>query len=226
MNRPRRLPRSDGVGAVGSALVHGAAAVFLFAGATHQAPAPPVYRVQLVAAPEPVEGERKAPDAVQRPADAPVPLAKGKTPKNTAAHAAPPPIAAAAAHEAAPRTTAPVAPLPGEAPSTGRDRLTVSTEGMDFPFPEYLQNVVTQLAQRWERPFDGSALDAEVSFMIHRDGSVTGVNFVRRSGSFAYDLEAQGAIEAAGRVKAFGALPNGWDSDILFVRFCFCADRR
>ncbi|HUL03851.1 MAG TPA: TonB C-terminal domain-containing protein [Gemmatimonadales bacterium] len=227
MKRSPRLPRSDGVGVVGSVLVHGMATVFLFGGATRQTPSPPVYRVELVAAPEPVPGERKAPDAVQRPADAAVPVAKPKpTPKSTVAHAAPPPVADATPREAAPRTTAPVAPLAGEAPSTGRDRLTVSTEGMDFPFPEYLQNVVTQMGQRWERPYDGSALDAEVSFMIHRDGSVTGLQFVRRSGSFAYDLEAQGAVEAASRVKAFGPLPDGWDSDVLFVRFCFCAERR
>jgi len=227
MKRARRLPRNDGVGVVGSALVHGIATVFLFAGATQAPPAPPVYRVQLVAAPEPVEGERKAPDAVQRPAEAPAPMVKPKpTPKNTAAHAAPPPVADATPREAAPRTTAPVKPLPGEAPSTGRDQLTVSTEGLDFPYPEYLQNIMTQMAQRWERPYDGRALDAEVSFLIHRDGSVTGVRFEKRSGSFAFDLEAQGAVEQASRVKAFGPLPAGWTSDILFVRFCFCAERR
>jgi len=226
MRQRHRQPGGPGVGVMGSALVHGIAAVFLLSGATRR-PAPPVYRVHLVAAPEPVPGERKAPDVVQRPAETPAPVAQSKPePKNTAARVAPPPVADATPREAAPRTTAPAAPLPGETPSTGRDRLTVSTEGLDFPFPEYLQNVVTQMAERWQRPYDARPLDAEISFMIHRDGSVTDLQFVKRSGSFAYDLEAEGAVEAAGRFKAFGPLPEGWQADVLFVRFCFCAERR
>lgn len=227
MRRRRQLAGSAGVGVAGSVLVHGIAMLFLFSsgGAAHLAP--PVYRVQLVAAPEPEPGARRAPDVVQRPAaEITAPAAKPKPqPQNTAAHAAPPPVADATPREAAPRTTAAAAPLRGETPSTGRDRLTVNTAGLEFPFPEYLQNVVTQMAQRWQRPLDARPLDAEVSFMIHRDGSVTGLQFVKRSGSFEFDLEAQGAVEAASRFKAFGPLPGGWDSDILFVRFCFCAER-
>jgi hypothetical protein len=30
-----------------------------------------------------------------------------------------------------------------------------------------------------------------------------------------------GAVEEASRIKAFGALPDGWQSDVLFVRFYF-----
>jgi len=39
-------------------------------------------------------------------------------------------------------------------------------------------------------------------------------------------LEAQGAIEEAGRTRAFGSLPDGWTSDILFVRFYFSGKRQ
>ena len=59
--------------------------------------------------------------------------------------------------EAAPRTTPKVAPLPGETPSTGSDVATVSTEGVEFPFPEYLQNVVTQIRRRWQQPYGSHA---------------------------------------------------------------------
>jgi hypothetical protein len=62
--------------------------------------------------------------------------------------------------------------------------------------------------------------------MVHRDGSVTDLQFVRRSGDFSFDLEAQGVIEEAGRNKAFGALPDGWVSDVLFVRFYFSGKRQ
>jgi hypothetical protein len=44
---------------------------------------------------------------------------------------------------------------------------------------------------------------------------------VTRSGSFAFDLDAQGAVEAAGNARAFGPLPDGWEADVLPVSFYF-----
>lgn len=217
-----------GVGLAGTVAVHALAGVFLIAGAAaaHRT-APPTYRVHLVAAPEPNEEERKAPAAVDRPAEEkPAPAPKAPSPKSTVSKAAPPPVADNTKREAAPRTTPPVAPLPGETPSTGSDIATVSTEGVQFPFPEYLQNIVAQVLRRWQRPLQSTPLEAEVSFFVHRDGSVTGLQFVRRSGNFEFDLEAQGAIEEAGRFRVFGALPDGWNSDVLFVRFYFSGRRQ
>jgi len=92
--------------------------------------------------------------------------------------------------------------------------------GLAFPFPEYLQNIERQVLRRWQRP-GRSSLEAEVSFFVQRDGSVTDLQFIRRSGNFAFDLEAQGAVEETGRFRAFGALPDGWTADVLFVRFYF-----
>ncbi len=123
--------------------------------------------------------------------------------------------------EAAPRTTPKVPPLPGETPSTGSDVATVSTEGIEFPYPEYLQNVVTQVRRRWQQPYGATPPDMEVSFLIRRDGSITDLEFVKRSGNFEFDLEAQGAVEEAGKQKVFGPLPTGWQPDVLFVRFFF-----
>ncbi len=216
------------VGIAGTVAVHALAAVFFLATAAeaHRA-VPPTYRVHLVAAPEPAPDERKAPAAVDRPAEAkPAPAAKAPSPKSTVAKAAPPPVADNTKREAAPRTTPKVAPLPGETPSTGSDVATVSTEGVEFPFPEYLQNIVAQVLRRWQRPLDNSPLESEVSFFVHRDGSVSGLQFVRRSGNFAFDLEAQGAVEEAGRFKVFGPLPAGWKADVLFVRFYFSGRRQ
>jgi len=221
--RRARLPASPAIGFVGTAMIHGLALVFVFGRGTHARAAPPVYQVHLLAAPAPDEETRRAPLIVSRPADdKAVPLIKkAKTPENTVAHAAPPPAPNAERHEAAPRSTPQVTPLPGERPSTGSDAATVSTEGAEFPYPEYLQNAVTQILSRWQRPFENTALDAEVSFLVHRDGSITDLQFVKRSGNFAFDLEAEGAVEAAGRSRAFGALPTGWKADVLFVRFYF-----
>jgi periplasmic protein TonB len=228
-----RRGRSDGadlsVGLVGTIGVHTLAGLLLVTGAAAaRRPAPPTYQVHLVAAPEPSPEARPAPAAVERPAaEPPAPAPKAKPgPKSTASKAAPPPVTDNTKREAAPRTTPQAAPLPGETPSTGSDVATVSTEGQEFPFPEYLQNIVAQVLRRWQRPLQNMPLEAEVSFFVHRDGSVTDLQFVRRSGNFAFDLEAQGAIEEAGRFKAFGALPDGWKSDVLFLRFYFSPRRQ
>jgi len=210
-------------------VVHGLAGIFLVATAadTHRS-VPPTYKVHLVAAPEPTEEQRKAPEAVERPAEQKTMPAPAKKPplKSTASEAAPPKTPDNTQREAAPRTTPKAAPLPGETPSTGSDVATVSTEGVEFPFPEYLQNIVAQILRRWKRPLQSTPLEAEVSFFVHRDGSVTGLQFIKYSRNFEFDLEAQGAVEEAGRLKAFGALPDGWSADVLFVRFYFSGKRQ
>jgi len=227
----RRAPANTGLGLAGTIAVHGLAVFFVFAAAAEpRKPAPPVYKVHLVAAPLPAEEAKKAPEAVERPAEekrAPPPVpSKQPPPKSTVSKAAPPKAPDNVPREAAPRTTPKTAPLPGEAPSTGSDVATVSTEGVAFPFPEYLQNIVAQVLRRWQRPLQSTPLEAEVSFFIHRDGSVSDLQFIKRSGNFTFDLEAQGAIEEAGRFGAFGPLPDGWPADILFVRFYFSGKRQ
>jgi outer membrane biosynthesis protein TonB len=227
VTRHERVVTNVPLGLVGTIVVHGVALTLFLASATGARSAPPTYRVHLVAAPDLTPDQRPAPPAVQReaaPKEPPAPTAK-PAPKNTVSPAAPPPVADSKKREAAPRTN-PVTRLPGEAPSTGSDVATVSTEGVEFPFPEYLQNIVSQVLRRWQRPLDNTPLEAEVGFMVHRDGSVTDLQFVKRSGNFAFDLEAQGAIEEAGRFKTFGTLPDGWVPDVLFVRFYFSGQRQ
>lgn len=211
----------------GTVLVHGAAMALLYATAADaRAPMPPAYRVRLVAAPEPTPEARPAPESVDRPAAPPVAPATRPAPRNTASRTPPPPVSDDRPREAAPRTTPRTAPLPGERPSTGNDVATVSTEGVEFPFPEYLEHIVSEVLRRWQRPLQSTPLEAEVAFFVHRDGSVTGLRFIRRSGNFAFDLEAQGALEEAGRYRAFGELPSGWAADVLFVRFYFSGQRQ
>ncbi len=229
MRYRRRTSANVGLGLVGTLLVHGLAGMFLFAAAADaRKPMPPTYKVRLIAAPAPTDEERKAPAAVERPAEQKAaPLATAKPPpKSTVSKAAPPKTADTTKREAAPRTTSKTAPLPGETPSTGNDVASVSTEGVEFPFPEYLQNIVGQVLRRWPRPLQSTPLEAEVSFLVHRDGSVSDLQFIKRSGNFTFDLEAQGAVEEVGRFKAFGPLPEGWTADVLFVRFYFSGKRQ
>jgi len=78
---------------------------------------------------------------------------------------------------------------------------------------------VRQIALNFNPRGNVGALRAEVFFMIRRDGTVTGFKFLTRSGMLAFDLEAQGAVESAAR--AFGALPAGFNDDVLPVIFSF-----
>ncbi|MGK2960594.1 MAG: TonB C-terminal domain-containing protein, partial [Gemmatimonadaceae bacterium] len=113
------------------------------------------------------------------------------------------------------------APRAGGGPigGPGTDVATVQTEGIDFPFPGYLINIVRQIALRFNPNDTGSGLRAEVRFVIRRDGSVIGIGFITRSGNYSFDLEAQGAVEAA--ASQFGALPEGFRDDALPVVFSF-----
>lgn len=189
---------------------------------------PPIYRVNIVAAPpgpraigtvqpEPPEPQPVTPPAVTPPAATPPREAAVPTAKVT------PQQAARSTPVEKRETPAPSTPAPraggGPIGGTGTDVATVQTEGIDFPFPGYLNNIVRQIALRFNPADASTGRRAEVRFVIRRDGSVIGIGFVTRSGSYAFDLEAQGAIEAAAR--EFGPLPEGFRDDALPVVFSF-----
>jgi protein TonB len=239
LHNPHQKQPGKLAGLVGTVVVHAAAALFLLAAVRPTRASPPSYAVDLVAAPAPTTRQRLAREALptpppeEKPAPAPpkpappqkekpAPVApKPPKPAKTAPAPAPKPPPTEAEREPSPQTAAPVAPAPGETPSTGTDVATIKTPGLAFPFPEYLRNIVTQVYQRWDRGSAKQSNFAEISFLILRDGSVRDIRFVTRSGSFAFDLDAQGAIEAAGNSQAFGQLPDGWEADVLPVSFYF-----
>jgi protein TonB len=115
------------------------------------------------------------------------------------------------------------APKAGGGPTGGKgtDVATVRSDGIEFPFPGYLNNIVRQIAIKFKPRNPAARLKADVRFLIHRDGSVSDIQFVRRSGNFSFDLEAQGAVEAAASALAFGPLPEGFPDDALPVVFSF-----
>lgn len=223
MRGGRRERAGIAAGLTGTVVVHAATVAILWGTARPADAGPPVYAVELVAAPAPPPDARPAPEATPRPTPQPAAPAKPdpKPPKPTPAAPKPPPSQAAAVTEPRPRSTPPAQPAPGEAPSTGNDAVSVSTPGLTFAYPEYLRNIVEAVYRRWERPLGNAALRAEVSFLILRDGSVREIRLTRPSGSFSFDLSAQGAIEAAGAADAFGELPDGYPADVLPVSFYF-----
>lgn len=223
--RLRRARRQEGgsVAFVGTLLLHVAVGGVLTSGAGSPRTIAPVYRVELVAAPAPRPEERRAPEVMQRPAETTPAVPTARRPRRPTVSPEKPPEEAQpeVEREPAPRTTPTEAPAPGVEPSTGTDPGTVRVEGIPFPYPEYLRNIVAEVYRRWHRPIGEGALQAEILFFVHRDGSISNLQFIKRSGSFAFDLEAEGAIEAAGNAKAFGPLPGGYAADVLPVSFFF-----
>jgi len=231
-------PRSLRVPLALSALLHaGLIAGLLLMRPDEPPPRPPTYQVNLVAAPP---GPRAA-GVVTPPTPEPTPEPKpeAKTPPRPVTERPPEPTAptkrTAPVTRTPPKRSTPTpaqstktppkveaAPKAGGGPEGGRgaDVANVRTEGIVFPFPGYLENIVRQITLRFQPP-RGSVLRAEVTFLIQRDGSVTNVRFVQSSGNYSFDVEARGAVEKAARDRAFGPLPAGFSDDVLPVIFSF-----
>jgi periplasmic protein TonB len=211
-------------------------ALFLLARGAPSVVLPPTYKVSLVAAPP---GPRQigvvqpAPVATPTPPATPVPPPVSRAmpdpsrmkPLGTKALAKPvkaPKVATPSPAPAAAQAKAAPAPAAGGGPQGGRgaDVANVQVAGTNFPYPEYLQNVVRQIAIRFKPP-SGRELQAVVAFLIRRDGSVTGIRLTTRSGVYAFDTEAMGAVDAAAGARAFGPLPQGFADDVLPVIFSF-----
>lgn len=253
------MRRGSGSGVAGpftlSAILHAAVATILFVGLKGNKPValPPMYRVNIVAAPpgeraigEVRSGQATPSPAVTQPTATQSSIRETPVPKQSSTKAA-----AARTGPAASATTKPATPTEGkvarspkvsaptnakvnsqpktEAPKAGggptggkgTDVATVRSEGIEFPFPGYLNNIVRQIAIRFKPRNPAARLKAEVRFLIHRDGSVSDITFIRRSGNFGFDLEAQGAVDAASTALAFGPLPAGFPDDVLPVVFSF-----
>jgi outer membrane biosynthesis protein TonB len=168
---------------------------------------------QTVQPPRPVEQPRPQPIQPQRQ---PPP-----TPRPTPPVATPPPTPPARTPPADP--TPPAATARGNNPrpvEVAGDGVNVQQDGLDFPFPEYLQNIILQVNRHFR--WTGSPnLESRVHFFIRRDGSVGSINVMTRSGNFQFDVEAMRAVEQAGGRGAFGPLPAGWQQDVLWISFKF-----
>lgn len=210
-------------------------------------PLPPVYQVHIVAAPAgaPVPGTPVPGTTVQagRPPKAdrvPQPTtpvhspavtspSQPRTTKGTAAKSrgvpAPAPLPAGARQVRSPTAAhTEVAPRPAGGSLTGgngNDVASVDTPGIEFDFPAYTNNIVSQLVRRFG-PMQGT-LSATVRFVIRRDGSVDleSIRIANPSRNYDFDQRAVGAVESAATARAFGPLPTGFREDILAVTFRF-----
>lgn len=229
-------------GVAASAVLHVlAASLFFLVRAAPPVAMPPTYRVNLVAAPP---GPRAVGEVQPTPKVATPPVAeKAAAPKPAPAPVAretPDPSRMKALNDrkavakkvpkvATPNSVAAKAPTSKPAPAAaaggpvggrGADVANVTVDGITFPYPGYLENVVRQIAIRFD-PSGNRALTAVVAFLIRRDGSVSGLRLTKRSGVYSFDTEAMGAVDAAATARAFGPLPQGFSDDVLPVIFSF-----
>lgn len=212
-----------------SAVVHVALVALALVAARESRPRGEVYAVNLIAAPA---GPRQVGIVNEAPAksepEAPLPKRAEMQSKETA-----PPVRRPSEASRTPSRATQVpdaksarfdTPAPkaggGETGGKGTDVANVSTAGKDFPYPAYLHNIITQIALRFD-PRQKQMLSAEVQFVIRKDGSVFSISVLKPSGSYGFDLEAKGAVEAAGSARAFGSLPEGYSDDALTIIFTF-----
>ena len=207
---------------------------------------PPAYRVELIGAAgmkrqmgivaepavlEAAATKTPAPAAAERPAELPKPAAPKpraepvSKPKQATPNVSKTKAASATAVAKPTQKTAPPTAGSGSKTGKGTDVTNMVSEGIEFPYPVYLNQIVRQIKLNFQVPPAGTMLVAEVHFLIHRDGSVSDIQVTKRSGSSAFDREAIGAVEAAGNSRAFGSLPAGFPNDVLPVYFTFSPEK-
>ena len=212
-----------------SAVVHVGVVALMLLAARGSPPRGEVYAVNLIAAPA---GPRQAGIV----AEAPLPKAEPDAPLPKRAEMAQPKETTPARQPQARRTPSRATQVPdakrarfdteapkaggGETGGKGTDVANVNTMGKDFPYPGYLTNIINQIAQRFN-PRQRQFLTADVQFVIRKNGEVFAISVLKGSGSYGFDTEAKGAIEAAGSAGAFGPLPEGYSDDALTVIFTF-----
>ena len=229
MSIDRRRSRPGKVAFATSATLHVVARLVLWLSREVVSPLPEflVYQFALVE-PPPAEAaeEMNVPPppeqpVVDRPEPEPEPVTEVPPPPQPTRRPPPPPDTRRAEPEEPPREPEPAR---GPNPEAGRkdagSGLTVKMEGLRTDYPDYFQNIVRQLTRYFRWRGRGN-WEAEVAFMIRKDGEVVDVEWVRRSGNIPFDLDAMGAVESAGRDRAFGPLPEGFPADYLPVSFYF-----
>lgn len=98
------------------------------------------------------------------------------------------------------------------------------TGGTPFPFPWYVENVLSKIELNWVKPYVQETTPQEyncvVYFVITRAGQVRDVKVERGSGIPSLDLSAESAIQSS---TPFPPLPNQWlEPDLAFrVNFSY-----
>lgn len=84
----------------------------------------------------------------------------------------------------------------------------------DFKYHWYLNNVRQKIEMYWKPPTEDKTLSVVVRFMIHIDGSISGLSITESSGNSTLDNLAKRAVTIA---APFGKLPPGFSGDQLDI---------
>jgi len=179
--------------------------------------------------PEPEAEVEPEPTPPAPPAPAPTPPAPRQQP-SPPQPSPPQPRAQPPPRPEAPREPEPrPQPPPQQAASTGPrpdpnspggDNLNLQLRGVECPTPDYCNNIIRQVNRYFRSPGAGAAAEADVYFVIHRDGSISGLRMVSSTGGAGFRLAVLEAVEQAGINRAFGPLPQPFP-DQLPVSFYF-----
>jgi protein TonB len=228
----RRHDPFDHTSLYGSLAVHGL--VIVVAVVSSMAERTPMefvtYQIELVSPPAAEQAPEPAPAreelVVERPDPTPPapeeekPVVEEEKPKPKPPETKPEPRQEPPKETASERTPAVTdAPPPEEKPRETGEGINVRLEGVRRDYPAYYQNIITQIGRcfRWRT---GGDWETTVYFVIKRDGTVSDMDFVKRSGNTAFDFDAMGAVECAGQGR-LGALPEDLPFDVLPVQFNF-----
>ena len=237
--RPPRQPRQTvGKGPVlGSAFIH-TFAIFLAwwtSAATPQVPDFIAFEIELISPPAAELGERTTPPppeelVIETPLDpepeppeeiAPA-VIEEEVPEETPIEEPPVPEQTVTPPdvELVDDAEPPASPDPDPDVETPGEQLNIRMAGVQRDYPVYYNNILRQMERcfRWRGADD---LRARVYFVINRDGSVSGVDILEPSQSIAFDIEAMGAAECAGRPGRLGPLPEELPFDRFPVVFYF-----
>jgi outer membrane biosynthesis protein TonB len=234
---PRRPDPFDRKSLLGSAAVHAVAITVAVLASVHprQIPQFITYEIELVSpppvvkAPEPEAAQEKL--VVERPEPTPPeektppPVVKPETEKPKPKPVEKPPERKEPAKPAPTKETAKAsrsAASPDAAESRskeGGEGINVRLEGLRRDYPAYYGNIIRQI-DRCFRPTGVGALEATIYFVIHRDGSVSDMDFAKKSGDPTFDFAAMGAVECAGKGR-LGPLPKDLPYDRLPIQFTF-----
>jgi outer membrane biosynthesis protein TonB len=228
----RRRARPDRASFIGSGVLHVALFALIVLSSLFR-PEPVVFETiainlvsppPTVAAPEPTPAQEElvveAPPQVQ-PEPTPPPQQPQRQPD-------PPPRREPEPRPTPPRPQpTPPEPEPERQPARGPDpvpatrggeNINIRMEGLRRDYPEYYNNIITQIKRCFRQPAVGR-WETTVQFVIAKDGALATFDVSKESGNSSFDFLALSAVECAG--PRFGALPAEMPVDRLPVQFTF-----
>ncbi len=114
--------------------------------------------------------------------------------------------APAAAPKPEPKAAEPTPPPPGPSIAT--------LDNPDFTYGYYIDQMLSLIRANWQRPAVGAGVEAVVSFQVQRDGTITGIDISKSSGSPAFDFAGLRAVHLASPLPP---LPASFSGDSLGV---------